>query len=64
VYLHVVDEIFSIKFREKVYESVEFLQKDFDKWLKFYNEQRPHLGYRNQGKKPMERILDFKKSVQ
>jgi hypothetical protein len=49
--------------REKVYDTLEALQADFDLWLQFYNEQRPHLGYRNQGKKPLERILDFKKTV-
>ncbi len=59
-----LDEFFRVKMREKVYSSLESLQTDFDQWLQFYNEQRPHLGYRNHGKKPMERILDFKKSVQ
>jgi hypothetical protein len=58
-----LDEFFRVKMREKVYDTLEALQEDFDLWLQFYNEQRPHLGYRNQGKKPLERILDFKKTV-
>ena len=49
-----LDEFFRIKMREKVYSSLESLQTDFDNGLQFYNEQRPHLGYRNHGKKPME----------
>ncbi|TNJ34074.1 transposase [Prosthecochloris vibrioformis] len=59
-----LDEFFRIKMRKKVYDTLESLQVDFDLWLQFYNEQRPHLGYRIQGKKPLERILDFKNSVQ
>lgn len=47
-----LDEFFRIKIREKVYSSLESLQTDFDKWLQFYNEQRPHLGYRHHGKSP------------
>jgi len=58
-----LDEFFIIKLREKVYESVDALQEDFDKWLKFYNEQYPHMGYRNHGKTPLERINAFTKSV-
>jgi transposase InsO family protein len=58
-----LDEFFRVKMREKVYDTLEALQADFDLWLQFYNEQRPHLGYRNQGKKPLEQILDFKKTV-
>ncbi len=58
-----LDEFFRIKLREKVYESVEVLQEDFDEWLKFYNEQRPHMGYRNHGKTPLEQINGFTKTV-
>lgn len=56
----VLDEFFRLKFREKQYESVDDLQKDLDRWLIHYNTQRPHLGYRNQGRTPMETIKFFK----
>ncbi len=46
----VLDEFFRIRFREKMYVSVKQLQRDLDIWLKHYNEERPHLGYRNMGK--------------
>jgi transposase InsO family protein len=58
-----LDEFFRIKFREKPYNTVDLLQNDFDAWLKFYNEKRPHQGYRNMGKTPMERFLEYRQSV-
>ena len=41
-------------FRKKLYDSVNALQKDLDTWLNQYNHDRPHRGYRNQGRRPME----------
>jgi transposase InsO family protein len=55
------EEFFAVKLRERLYESVEALQCDLDAWLDFYNKERPHLGYRNQGRRPMETFLAFKK---
>ena len=55
----ILDEFFRIRFRETFYSSVEALQADLDKWLIVYNEQRPHLGYRNMGRKPLETIKLF-----
>ncbi len=45
-------------FRERFYEAVEALQVDLDRWLVCYNIERPHLGYRNQGKTPF-RMCDL-----
>ncbi len=55
----VLEEFFRVKFREKLYESVEALQKDLDEWLKFYNTEQPHLGYRNNGRTPYKTVLEF-----
>lgn len=55
----VLDEFFRIKLRETFYESVDLLQADLDAWLHHYNTERPHLGYRNQGRRPMETINLF-----
>lgn len=55
----VLDEFFRIVFRKKLYESVEALQEDLDSWLHEYNYERPHLGYRNQGRRPWETIELF-----
>ncbi len=55
----ILEEFFRVKFREKLYESVESLQKDLHEWLHFYNTQRPHLGYRNNGRTPLQTVLKF-----
>ena len=55
----VLDEFFRVKMRETFYESVDALQADLDAWLVHYNTQRPHLGYRNQGRRPIETINLF-----
>jgi transposase InsO family protein len=55
----VLDEFFCLKMRETFYESVESLQDDLDDWLIRYNTERPHLGYRNQGRRPVETINPF-----
>jgi transposase InsO family protein len=60
----VLDEFFRLVFRTKFYESVEALQTDLDAWLVDYNTQRPHQGYRNMGKRPMDVILDYVKKSQ
>ncbi len=55
----VLDEFFRIAFRKKLYESVEALQVDLDAWLVHYNTERPHQGYRNRGRRPIETIELF-----
>lgn len=55
----VLDEFFRVKMRETFYESVEALQADLDAWLVHYNTERPHLGYRNQGRRPVDTINMF-----
>jgi transposase InsO family protein len=37
---------------EKIYDNLDELQTDLDKYLYFYNFQRTHQGYRLKGKKP------------
>ena len=55
----VLDEFFRVAMREKVHASVEPLQADLDAWLIHYNTERPHLGYRNQARRPIETINQF-----
>lgn len=50
----VLDEFFRTAFRKKLYESVAALQEDLDQWLDHYNYHRPHQGYRNNGRRPIE----------
>ena len=38
---------------------IHVLQADLDAWLRHYNHERPHLGYRNQGRRPWETVEKF-----
>jgi len=59
----VLDEFFREAFRKKFYPSVEELQVDLDKWIDHYNHERPHRGYRNQGRRPNETFTLGKKEI-
>lgn len=59
----VLDEFFRPAFRTRFYESVDALQVDLNTWLRFYNEERPHLGYRNRGKRPIDTIKEHSQNV-
>jgi transposase InsO family protein len=55
----VQNEFFAVKFRERLYPSVEALQADLNDWLHYYNYERPHLGYRNQGRQPYTSLRHY-----
>jgi transposase InsO family protein len=55
----ILDKFFRVKMRETFYDTVEALQADLDAWLVHYNTQRPHLGYRNMGRRPIETVMSF-----
>ena len=59
----VLDEFFRVAFRKKFYPGVAELQSDLDEWLRHYNHERPHRGYRNQGRRPYETFIQGKKSI-
>jgi hypothetical protein len=52
----VLDEFSREVCRERFYDIVEALQTDLDHGLVYYNTERPHQGYRNQGRRPVETI--------
>jgi transposase InsO family protein len=54
-----LEEFFRPAVHQKLFESVEALQADLDAWLVHYNRERPHLGYRNQGRRPCETVERF-----
>jgi hypothetical protein len=54
-------EFFSVTLRQKLYTSVEELQHDLDGWLLHYNTERPHQGYRNMGKRPIDTVHAYVK---
>ena len=51
-----LDEFFRTALRENPVESLDRLQARLDPWLQHYNTERPHRGYRNMGKRPIETI--------
>ena len=58
----VLDEFLRPALRQTFYESVGALQKDLDRWLEHYNQERPHRGYRNRGKRPIDAINQYLKN--
>ena len=58
----VLDEFFRLAFGTKFYETVEELQADLDQWLVYNNTERPHHGYRNMGKRPIDTVEQYLKT--
>jgi len=54
----VLQEFYQIAFRKKIYNTLDELQEDLDKWMSDYNEQRTHSGKYCFGKTPMQTFLD------
>ena len=54
-----LDEFVRPAFRQSFYESGEARQADLDEWFVHYNTERPHLGYRNQGRISWQTVKQF-----
>ncbi len=54
----VLDEFYRIAFRKRIYQTIEQLQDDLDRWIAKYNQARPHQGRWCYGKTPMQTFLD------
>lgn len=59
----ILNEFYRVTFRKKLYASLAELQTDLDKWLVYYNEERPHSGRYCYGKTPLETWRDSKQLV-
>ena len=57
------EEFFQRAWRKKLYTALDELQADLDEWLYYYNYERPHQGYRNMGRRPIETIQLFLENV-
>ncbi len=55
----VLDEFCRPTRREKIFNTMEALQNDLDKWLRHYNGERTHLGYPNNGLSPGVMVQEF-----
>jgi transposase InsO family protein len=55
------DELFHELFLQALPEvpHQDELRRKLDKWLPFYNTDRPHLGYPNMGSSPIQRIAQY-----
>lgn len=58
------NEFYATAFRKKIYQSIQELQEDADKWIKGYNEERPHSGRYCYGKTPMQTFIESKHLAQ
>ena len=52
----ILDEFLRTALRTTIYTSTDALQADLDVWLHDYNHERPHRGYRNMGRRPIDTI--------
>jgi hypothetical protein len=52
------NEFYDTAFRKRLYHCLEELQADVDKWIREYNELRPHSGRYCYGKTPMQTLKD------
>jgi transposase InsO family protein len=57
----VKEKFISLAFRKKIYVLIEDLQEQLDQWLQHYNHKRPHRGYRNFGRRPIDTVKEFVK---
>ena len=46
----------SAQWQRDILLTVTKFQEDLDQWLHYYNYERPHRGYRNMGRRPIETI--------
>ena len=51
------EEFFTVAFRRTLYESLNQLQADLDRYLEFYNRERAYQGYRTQARTPYQAFL-------
>lgn len=58
------EEFYAQAFRRKLFTSMDELQNDLDKWMKYYNEDRTHSGKYCFGKTPLQTFFDSKKIAQ
>lgn len=52
-----LEEFVQVEGRKGKWITLEDIQRDLDTFLRFYNFQRPHQGYRLNGRKPIEGLI-------
>lgn len=56
----ILQEFYQVTFRKTVYETIEQLQADLDKWIDHYNNERTHQGKICCGRTPLQTLNDGK----
>ena len=59
----ILEEFYQVAFRTRIYETIDQLNDDLQKYLRSYNYQRTHQGKRTNGRVPAELYLLHKKSA-
>jgi hypothetical protein len=53
-----LDECFRVQGRQTWYIAVEEIQRDLDRFLRYYNLERSHQGYRLKGRTPVQALKE------
>ena len=53
-----LDECFRVQGRQTWYIGVEEIQRDLDRFLRYYNLERSHQGYRLKGRTPVQALME------
>ncbi len=53
-----LDECFRVAGRTTWYQTVEEIQRDLDRFLRYYNLERSHQGYRLKGRTPVQALRE------
>ena len=56
----ILQAFYQVTFRKKIYESIDDLQNDLDKWLQYFNNKRTYQGKMCCGRTPMQTLIDGK----
>jgi transposase InsO family protein len=53
-----IDECFRVQGRQTWYVGVEEIQRDLGRFLRYYNLERSHQGYRLKGRTPAQALME------
>lgn len=56
----ILQEFYQVTFRKNIYTDIDSLQKELDKWIDYYNNERTHQGKMCCGRTPMATLIDGK----
>jgi len=59
----ILEEFYQIALRKKRYFNPQYLQDDLDKFIEFYNFNRPHQGYGLKDSMPAERFISYENAA-